>query len=113
MTRFEQGEKPITKQQLADDYNIPIRLVNQLLKLLVEVHLLSEIYTDSNQEKSYQPAMDIHQITIQLVFDKISTFGSENFKVNPKKEFDGMWEKLEEFRLKTVNHSSDVLIKDL
>ena len=113
VTRFEQGEKPITQQQLADDYNIPIRLVNQLLKLLVEVHLLSEIYTDSNQEKSYQPAMDIHQMTIQLVFDKISTFGSENFKVNPKKEFDGMWEQLEQFRLKTVNHSSDLLIKDL
>jgi membrane protein len=113
VTRFEQGEKPITQQQLADEYNIPIRLVNQLLKLLVEVHLLSEIYTESNQEKSYQPAMDIHQITIQLVFDKISTFGSENFKVNPKKEFDGMWEQLEQFRLKTVNHSSDLLIKDL
>lgn len=113
VTRFEQGEKPITQQQLADDYNIPIRLVNQLLKLLVEVHLLSEIYTESNQEKSYQPAMDIHQMTIQLVFDKISTFGSENFKVNPKKEFDGMWEQLEQFRLKTVNHSSDLLIKDL
>ena len=113
VTRFEQGEKPITQQELADDYNIPIRLVNQLLKLLVEVHLLSEIYTESNQEKSYQPAMDIHQITIQLVFDKISTFGSENFKVNPKKEFDGMWEQLEQFRLKTVNHSSDLLIKDL
>ena len=113
VTRFEQGEKPITQQELADDYNIPIRLVNQLLKLLVEVHLLSEIYTESNQEKSYQPAMDIHQMTIQLVFDKISTFGSENFKVNPKKEFDGMWEQLEQFRLKTVNHSSDLLIKDL
>ena len=113
VTRFEQGEKPITQQELADDYNIPIRLVNQLLKLLVEVHLLSEIYTESNQEKSYQPAMDIHQITIPLVFDKISTFGSENFKVNPKKEFDGMWEQLEQFRLKTVNHSSDLLIKDL
>ena len=113
VTRFEKGDTPITQQQLADDYNIPIRLVNQLLKLLVEVHLLSEIYTESNQEKSYQPAMDIHQITIQLVFDKISTFGSENFKVNPKKEFDGMWEQLEQFRLKTVNHSSDLLIKDL
>ncbi|MDD3479045.1 MAG: YihY/virulence factor BrkB family protein [Paludibacteraceae bacterium] len=113
VTRFEKGDTPITQQQLADDYNIPIRLVNQLLKLLVEVHLLSEIYTDSNQEKSYQPAMDIHQMTIHLVFDKISTFGSENFKVNPKKEFDGMWEQLEQFRLKTVNHSSDLLIKDL
>lgn len=31
VTRFEQGEKPITQQELADDYNIPIRLVNQLL----------------------------------------------------------------------------------
>ena len=113
ITRFERGEKPITKQQLADNYNIPIRLVNQLLKLLVDANLLSEIYTDGNQEKSYQPAMDIHQITMQLVFEKISTSGSENFKVDPKQEFEGMWNQLEEFRLKTVNQSSDLLVKDL
>ncbi|MBP7965414.1 MAG: YihY/virulence factor BrkB family protein [Paludibacteraceae bacterium] len=113
VTRFEQGEKPLTPQQIADDYNIPVRLVNQILKLLVNTRLLSEIYADSHQEKTYQPAMDIHQITIQLLFDRISKLGSENFKVDNKKEFDGMWEKLEQFRQNIASKSNDLLIKDL
>lgn len=113
ISRFEQGENPLTSQQIADDYNIPVRLVNQILKLLVNTRLLSEIHTDNNQEKTYQPAMDIHQITIQLLFDRISKLGSENFKVDNKKEFDGMWEKLEQFRQNIASKSNDLLIKDL
>ncbi|MBP7965709.1 MAG: YihY/virulence factor BrkB family protein, partial [Paludibacteraceae bacterium] len=79
----------------------------------VNTRLLSEIYADSHQEKTYQPAMDIHQITIQLLFDRISKLGSENFKVDNKKEFDGMWEKLEQFRQNIASKSNDLLIKDL
>lgn len=113
ISRFEQGENPLTSQQIADDYNIPVRLVNQILKLLVNTRLLSEIHTDNNQEKTYQPAMDIHQITIQLLFDRIGKLGSENFKVDKQKEFDGMWEKLEQFRQNVASKSNDLLIKDL
>jgi len=113
ITRFEQGEKPIKEQELADEYNIPIRLAHKLLKVLVDTELVSETYTESNQEKSYQPALDIQQITIEMLFDRINKLGSENFKIKEDKGFDDMWEKLEDFRQNKTEDSHMRLIKDL
>lgn len=111
--RFQNGEPPITKQQLADDYNIPVRLVVQLLKLLVDIGIVSETYSEDITEKAYQPAMDIHSISIQLLFQRISEMGSENFKLVDNDQCKAVWNKLQQLQSEEFGPLRDVLIKDL
>lgn len=111
--RFCKSLPPISANEISTQYNIPIRLVHDHLKFLVEVNLLSEIYVDLHAERRYQPALDVNQITLQLVFEKINRFGSEKFKVTENESFKHIWDNLMEMQQTMSEKSSKILIKDL
>ena len=90
--RFEHDETPLTAHELAAQNNIPARLVNQLLSRLVETHLLREIYVENKEERTYQPALDTHLITIGMVFDRIDQQGSEEFLQTISPEMQTFWQ---------------------
>lgn len=113
INRFCQAQQPISANQIAVNYNIPIRLVCDHLKLLVDTDIISEIYTEQNTERSYQPALDINLITVKLVFDRINCFGSENFKITDDEAFNEIWHKLQYLQKTIDTESSKILIRDL
>lgn len=90
--RFENDEEPLTVHELAIRDHLPIRLVNQLLGRLVETGILREVYTEGNEEKTYQPALDTHKITVGMVFDRIETQGTEEFLQSPSPEMKAFWD---------------------
>lgn len=111
--RFEEQLPPISSQQIAKDYKLPIRLLHQILNRLVEIEILIEVFNDHSKKKTYQPAFDINQLTLKLFFDKLEGSGAEFF-VNDKNEvLDSLWFRMEEMRAKTAEYSADKLIKDL
>ena len=89
--RFEADEEPLTAEDLATENHLPIRLVNQLLTLLVEVKLLREIYIEGRENKTYQPALDTHKITVGLVMDRVEARGSELFLSQCTEERQRFW----------------------
>ena len=111
--QFELGQKAPTVEDIAIHYNIPIRLVQDLVKLLCDCSLISEIYNDATDQKSYQPALDINQITLQMVYDKIGNLGSENFDLGQTQLLEKTWKTLQEIRQKMDLATEGVLIKDL
>ena len=113
INRFCQAQEPISANQIAIDYNIPIRLVHDHLKLLVDTNIISEIYIEQNAERFYQPALDVNLITVHLVLDRINRFGSENFKITDNGAFNEIWQKLETLQETITAESSKILIRDL
>ena len=113
INRFCQAQEPISANQIAVDYNIPIRLVHDHLKLLVDTNIISEIYIEQNAERFYQPALDVSLITVHLVLDRINRFGSENFKITDNGAFNEIWQKLETLQETITTESSKILIRDL
>ena len=90
--RFENDGEPLTVHELAIRDHLPIRLVNQLLGRLVETGILREVYTEGDEEKTYQPALDTHKITVGMVFDRIETQGTEEFLQSPSPEMKAFWD---------------------
>lgn len=111
--RFCNSLPPVSANDISTQYNIPIRLVHEHLKLLVETGILSEIYVEMHAERLYQPALDVNLITLQLVFDKINRFGSENFKITGEKSFESIWQNIQKLQQNIHSEISIMLIKDL
>lgn len=91
--RFEQDQPPLTAHELATHNHIPLRLVNQLLSRLVETQLLREIYIENKEDRTFQPALDTHLITIGMAFDRIDCQGTEEFLQSTPPEMQQFWQR--------------------
>ncbi len=91
--RFEADEAPLTAHELAIRDNLPIRVVNQLLSRMVETGVLREVCVENNEERTYQPALDTHKISIGMVLDRIDAQGTEQFLQATSKEMQAFWKK--------------------
>ena len=98
--RFEADEAPLTAHELAIRDHLPIRLVNQLVGRMVETGILREVYTDEEEEKCYQPALDTHKISVGMVIGRIETQGNELFLQKPTEEMQAFWDKYIELKEK-------------
>lgn len=110
--RFARGERPYTAEDLSEVCQIPIRLTQQMLYELQEVELLHEVVTDE-EYIAYQPSLDINQLSIAVLLDRLYTHGSEDFKVDREQEFGDEWKALLKARDEYYSSAQKVLVKDL
>ncbi|MDR2042015.1 MAG: YihY/virulence factor BrkB family protein [Tannerella sp.] len=112
--RFRDGGKPYTADELSDTYRIPIRLTTRILYLLAELGVITEAGRgDDGRIASYQPALDIHQISVEYLFRKVDEHGSENFRIDTRTAFCNEWKALLKTREDMLAPNRDVLLKDL
>lgn len=78
---FGKGTPPLTAQGIALNLQAPVPLVRQVLVDLVKAHLVSEIKSEHDEEPTYQPALDIHLITIQTVLASLEDLGIEEIPI--------------------------------
>ena len=91
--RFENDEAPLTAHELAIRDHLPIRLVNQLLGRMVETGILRELYVEGEEERTFQPALDTHKISVGMVLGRIDAQGSEEFLQATTPEMQTFWER--------------------
>ena len=109
--RFEADEPPLTAHELAVKDHLPIRLVNQLLSRMVETGILREVYVENEEEdKTYQPALDTHTISLGMVIDRIDRQGLEEFIQNPTPQMQAFWDKFTQ--LKSTHQTLDQILID-
>lgn len=89
--RFENDEEPLTAMEIAEQENLPIRLVSQLLSRLEETHIIRDTYVEGKEDKAFQPAMDIRLITIGMVIKRVDAQGAENFLHHPSPAMQRFW----------------------
>lgn len=106
--RFEADEAPLTAREIASEQHLPVRMVLQLLGRLEETGLLRAVYVEGKEERTYQPALDTHKITIGMVFDRIDMQGNEEFIEGTNPEMKVFWQK---FRQMKAEHNTLDAIK--
>ena len=112
--RFETEAVPYTADELSDANRIPIRLTTDILYLLTELDIITEVHIGNDERiVHYQPALDINKISVGFLLRKIDEYGSENFKIDIGQKFKGEWRALLRTREDMLEPNSGVLLKDL
>jgi len=111
--RFENGEEPLTDKEISQKLEIPIRLVRDILYILNESKILSELATDQYKEKAYQPAQDIHKITVSYILNAIDHNGVDKILAADSTEKNQIKKLLNDFDLAIQNAKGNMLLKDI
>jgi len=112
--RFENGENPITTNEISALCHIPIRLTSRTLCRLHEMHLISETQSfKDNDLPAYQPAVDINKLSLGYFFEKMFEHGSEDFLIDVENLYKPHWEALVSIEKAVELKGGDILIKDL
>lgn len=112
--RFEYDDPPYTAQELSLASKVPIRLTTKVLNELQDIQLIHEVEINPKDETiGFMPSMDINQLNVALLLDRLDTYGSEAFKVDKDKEFNKQWRTLIESREEYYKNNSEILLKDL
>lgn len=77
--RFEKAQTPYSKPAMSKAYDIPIRLVGEIIDRLVDAGLLVALAPGEDGMVSYQPAVDPQLMTVGYVFRKLECFGKSSF----------------------------------
>ncbi len=110
--RFKEGQNPTTIDIIIEKYKMPIRLVNQIVLLLNEAGLIIAT-KDEKDNTGYLPAMDINQITVDMVNEKLKNHGSKLFLDSQNQEIKEFNNKLELIYNKKSEVTNKILLKDL
>jgi membrane protein len=109
--RFEKAEAPQTAHQMAEQNQLPIRLVQQLLSRLEEANIIRRVYIEQAEDETFVPAMDTRMITVEMVIDRISTHGTEEFLQHTPQEMKEFWQHY--LQMCKANTSDDILVSEL
>jgi len=111
--QFETQQSPLSGEQIAKNNKLPIRLVNQILTNLVDVSIIIEVIKEKSKTKNYIPAIDINQLSVNLLFAKLDNHGSELFLTNKNELLDSFWQKTLEIKKQSEDHNALLLVKDI
>ena len=77
LKNFTESTLTLTTGQVSDQLKIPELLVKEILDNLVEVNLLSAVLPekDSGNQKYYEPALDIYEITVAKALEHLDFYG--------------------------------------
>ncbi|HJE87469.1 YihY/virulence factor BrkB family protein [Rikenella microfusus] len=112
--RFETGETPYTADAISERYRIPTQLTSDTLDTLLKIGLVAE--TPAEDDKvvpAYIPARDIGRLSVGDLFERVDTYGSEDFRIDIKNDFAQEWQTILNLRETAYNRKNTVLIKDL
>ena len=109
--RFEQGELPLTAQEMAEENQLPIRLVQQVLARLEDANIVHRLYVDQAESESFVPALDTRSITVEMVLGRISAQGTEDFLLHTPQKMQAFWQHY--LQMCEANTSDNILVSEL
>lgn len=112
--RFEEGKKPYTALEIKLATNIPIRVTQQLLYELADMHFVSEVTSDEKGEESvYQPAEDLSRLSVGRLIDSYESNGKWEIEMNTEGLNHTTWNKAITNHSEYLKAQREVLLKDL
>lgn len=112
--RFEKGEKPYTALELKLKTNIPIRVAQELLYELTNMHMVSEVTSDEKGEESvYQPAEDLARLSVGLLIERYESAGKWEISLNMKDADHRKWNATIANHARYIEAQKSILLKDL
>lgn len=110
---FEEGKDPLSSTEISRKLKIPVRLVREIVDGLVNVKIFSELVSEDEKERSYQPAIDINKITFGMIKYRLEDMGSHHIQPLKNKEYQQILKMMDEAQALLENSDKNLLIKDL
>lgn len=112
--RFSRKMQPLTIKDFAALYHMPSRIVTDLIREMVDAGLLSIVYSETEKdEHAYQPAVDIHEITLGYLLDRLNSQGTDEFIPNFQDEFEPIINVVEKSIENTIKANADVVLMEI
>jgi membrane protein len=106
---FAKGEKPLTAEDISRELDAPIRLIRSVLSELTQARVLSEVCDGASRDLAYQPACDIHRLTVAGVIQRLDEHGSTTLPIADSAEVQRLQESMK--RLREGNEQSPANLK--
>lgn len=110
---FSIGEKPLSAENIVASLKIPVRLARDILQDLSNANLVSEIQVSRNEERFYQPAIDINKMTISYILSKLDKKGAEQRSIARNKDYNKIVSVLDKFEKMIAKSDSNVSVRNL
>ena len=110
---FCKAEQPWDAEKISHTFEIPIRLVRQILFELVGSSILSEVKKNDDKDVAYQPVIDVGKITIKYVVESLEQRGNSAIPIGKTSELDKLSECLSTFSNDIEKSHANILLKDL
>ncbi len=110
---FSEAGKPVSAEKIARDLKIPVRLVRDILNDLSNVDLISVLQKNEHAERFFQPALDIHKLTVSFILNKLDKKGTAHQIFVKSKEYDKITTMLDKFDKLISKSDMNILVKDL
>jgi membrane protein len=111
--KFASSEEPPDLDEISEKLQLPSRIVRTVINDLTDAGVISQVYQTDDQEIRYQPAIDINQITIKTVIDKLDNYGIESLAIANVEEMKNIEGKMSSFYKIIDNSQYNVLLKDI
>jgi membrane protein len=111
--KFARHEKAPEIDDISHNLKIPSRITREILNVLTEARIISEVNTNNELEECYQPAVDINSITIKYVIDKLDSVGIGSLDIANVEEMDTIKHKLNSFSVVIDISAENILLKDV
>ena len=112
--RFEAGESPLTTEQIARHLNLPILFTAQLVTYLREGALISAVQGKKNNgPAAYQPARDIHTISVMSVLEALDKRGEKFSTTRDDPDLAIISQAVDEIETEMIRAPANRLVKDL
>ncbi len=111
--KFSEGAHPLTAPAIANTLGMPLRLVRHLLSELAASGIFTMTKTEEYEEDAYQPARDIHKISIRNVLETLERSGSVDLAFPRTEDFRAISDTLQTFGDTLEKSSANKLIIEL
>lgn len=112
--RFAEGGKPFSALQIKLATGIPIRIVNDLLYEMTEVHIITEIPGgDKSDDSLYMPAECLTRLSVGTLVDRMESYGTWTIDIDIKQLSSPAWKEIMTRRSNYLNSQRSILLKDL
>ncbi len=111
--QFEKLAPSLTAEEIANANKLPVKIVKEVLFELVDASVLVAVHSNNFETRTYLPAIDIQQLTVNLLISKLDMNGTEQFLTNKNDALDAFWKKTMEMKKRSEEPNEHVLVKDL
>ncbi len=112
-TRFESARHPLSPEGISTRLHMPNSLVRSILNELESIGLLVQVDSGKKKSVGYVPAVDIRDLTIKNVLEKLDHRGMDVLIAKPSPTLNALKQSLHSFYEKFKEDEENRLIKDL
>ncbi len=110
---FQNGGKPLTADAIAEKLELPMRLLQLMLRDLAACGILNETMIDDDAAVAYQPGRSLEALTIGFVMDALDRHGSNTVHIAAAEELAEISRRLEALNDSLTHSPDNKCLKDI